>query len=131
RPPLRGAVSLTLLRPLRGLRTVRVEPLGYCPSNTEKPPACAGGFCGSEGIRTPGGLPHAGFQNRCLRPLGHASTRANGRIFYPGQACSGPSCFGGDSTRHETRRSPSSPHTTEFPFTPSERVRAVDPPSTS
>jgi hypothetical protein len=28
---------------------------------------------GGEGIRTPGSLRHAGFQNRCLRPLGHSS----------------------------------------------------------
>src|SRR5688572_4994603 len=34
--------------------------------------------CGSEGIRTPGRLPYAGFQNRCLRPLGHASAAVRG-----------------------------------------------------
>src|SRR6187402_1970455 len=34
--------------------------------------------CGSEGIRTPGRLPYAGFQNRCLRPLGHASAAVSG-----------------------------------------------------
>lgn len=28
---------------------------------------------GEEGIRTPGDLRHAGFQNRCLQPLGHLS----------------------------------------------------------
>jgi hypothetical protein len=28
---------------------------------------------GGGGIRTPGGLPHGGFQNRCLQPLGHTS----------------------------------------------------------
>lgn len=30
---------------------------------------------GGGGIRTPGELPHGGFQNRCLRPLGHSSRR--------------------------------------------------------
>lgn len=32
-----------------------------------------GHFGGGGEIRTPGGLPHGGFQNRCLRPLGHSS----------------------------------------------------------
>lgn len=41
---------------------------------------------GSEGIRTPGRLPYGGFQNRCLRPLGHASARGNGGKSGGGQA---------------------------------------------
>ena len=28
---------------------------------------------GEGGIRTPGGLPHAGFQDQCIRPLCHFS----------------------------------------------------------
>ena len=30
-------------------------------------------ICGSGGIRTPGALRHAGFQDRCIRPLCHTS----------------------------------------------------------
>ena len=29
--------------------------------------------CGERGIRTPGELPHAGFQDQCIRPLCHFS----------------------------------------------------------
>ena len=30
---------------------------------------------GERGIRTPGGLPLVGFQDRCLKPLDHLSAR--------------------------------------------------------
>lgn len=30
-------------------------------------------LCGERGIRTPGALQHAGFQDRCIRPLYHLS----------------------------------------------------------
>jgi hypothetical protein len=41
---------------------------------TNRPRQRRGVFLGGGGgIRTPGGLPHGGFQNRCLRPLGHSS----------------------------------------------------------
>ena len=62
------SVAVTGLRPLRGLRPVPVEPPG-----------------GGGEIRTPGGLPHGGFQNRCLRPLGHSSRRA--RFYVAREAC--------------------------------------------
>ena len=37
-------------------------------------------LCGGEGIRTPGKLPYGGFQNRCLRPLGHASISGRSEV---------------------------------------------------
>ena len=35
-------------------------------------------FCGSGEIRTHDELPHAGFQDRCLQPLGHTSFQYSG-----------------------------------------------------
>ena len=32
-------------------------------------------FCGERGIRTPGTVKYAGFQDRCIRPLCHLSER--------------------------------------------------------
>ncbi len=53
------------------------EPAGELPIAFEggRLRACrrCADLCGGEGIRTPGRLPYGGFQNRCLRPLGHAS----------------------------------------------------------
>ena len=36
---------------------------------------------GERGIRTPGGLPLVGFQDRCLKPLDHLSAQDAFRIF--------------------------------------------------
>ncbi len=58
-----------------GLCPLRVEPVGY-PLGGRQPFFFASlrrRAGGSGGIRTPGRLPYGGFQNRCLRPLGHSS----------------------------------------------------------
>ena len=36
--------------------------------------------CGERGIRTPGASQHAGFQDRCNRPLYHLSELSNERL---------------------------------------------------
>jgi hypothetical protein len=41
---------------------------------------------GGEGIRTPGSLRYGGFQNRCLRPLGHSSKYSK-QIHFPPIPC--------------------------------------------
>jgi hypothetical protein len=56
------------------LATVCLEPLGH-RSETR-----IAHTRGGEGIRTPDGLPHAGFQNRSLHPLGHSSERDDVRV---------------------------------------------------
>ena len=50
-------------------------PGGPLPRPSPKPRESRFNFGGGEGIRTPGTLPYGGFQNRCLRPLGHSSER--------------------------------------------------------
>lgn len=37
-------------------------------------------LCGKGGIRTPGTLRYAGFQDRCIRPLYHLSLRGRFRL---------------------------------------------------
>ena len=60
-------------------------------AETQKPPVSQGEKLGGErGIRTPGGLPHSGFQDRRLRPLGHLSARM--RVFIHVVACFGVMC---------------------------------------
>ena len=45
----------------------------HVPKNTKPATLVAGSFCGEEGIRTPGGVTLAGFQDQCIRPLCHFS----------------------------------------------------------
>ena len=78
-----------------GLRPLRVEPVGY-PLRGRQPFFFASlrrRAGGSGGIRTPGRLPYGGFQNRCLRPLGHASARGNGGSWGEGQGEAGAGGF--------------------------------------
>ena len=38
-------------------------------------------YCGERGIRTPGTLRYAGFQDRCIRPLYHLSLQMIAVVF--------------------------------------------------
>ncbi len=42
---------------------------------------------GEGGIRTHGTFPHGGFQDRCLKPLGHLSLAEEGYLFQGSPAC--------------------------------------------
>ena len=46
------------------------------------------GRCGEGGIRTPGTLRHAGFQDRCIRPLCHFSAGKSKPLFHSAKTAS-------------------------------------------
>ena len=55
-------------------KIVAYEQVKRLPRLREKPFCASSG--GGGGIRTPGGLPHNGFQDRRLQPLGHSSANS-------------------------------------------------------
>jgi hypothetical protein len=66
-----------LAKSLPNLEALRVFccPLPATPKTAPTPGEHSRNQGGGEGIRTPGWFPIGGFQNRCLRPLGHPSGR--------------------------------------------------------
>ena len=60
------------------------NPWGFSSSRLfvkkNTPRGCVLLFCGKRGIRTPGASRHAGFQDRCNRPLYHLSVELRCKI---------------------------------------------------
>ena len=74
--PERPLPGLLAPRPVLSPTRITLENNGKIRPQPDRENAFAGASGGWGGIRTHGELPHGGFQDRCLKPLGHPSVGA-------------------------------------------------------